>query len=81
MAVGADHYISGPAAKSYLDESFFDDSTIKVDWVNYELLPELPTDIRSDRELSIIHLLATAGIEETTMLTTFNPAPLKIEKS
>ena len=81
MAAGADHYISGPAAKSYLDESFFDYSNIKVSWVNYELLPELPTDIRADRELSIIHLLATAGIEETTRLTTFNPAPLKIEKS
>ena len=81
MASGADHYISGPAAKSYLDESIFNDFNIKVVWVNYEQLPELPTDIRADRELSIIHLLATAGIEETIRLTTFHSTPPKIKKS
>jgi len=81
MAAGADHYISGPAARIYLDESIFEKSNIKVVWVNYEQLPELPSDIRADKELSIIHLLATAGIEETARLTTFNPTPLKIEKS
>ena len=32
---GATHYISGPAAKDYLDESLFEEAGIKVEWMSY----------------------------------------------
>lgn len=31
----ADIYLSGPAAKSYIDEVFFTDNQIKVEWMDY----------------------------------------------
>lgn len=33
-------YISGPSAKSYLDESLFDHEGISVDWISYAGYPE-----------------------------------------
>lgn len=73
-ATGADTYISGPAAQSYLDESLFHRLNLQVAWINYELLPELPEVVRASRELSIIHLLATLGTDETIRLSTFRSA-------
>jgi hypothetical protein len=73
-ASGADTYISGPAAQSYLDESLFHRLNLQVAWINYELLPELPEVVRASRELSIIHLLATLGTDETIRLSTFGSA-------
>ena len=32
---GATHYISGPAAKDYLDVALFDDENITVEWMDY----------------------------------------------
>lgn len=78
-AIGADTYISGPAAQSYLDESLFHRINVQVAWINYELLPELPEEVRAPRELSIIHLLATLGLAETTRLSTFNSLPPRYE--
>lgn len=36
----ANEYISGPAAKGYLDESLFEDNGIKVTWFDYSGYPE-----------------------------------------
>lgn len=33
--VGADIYLSGPAARSYLDESLFAEAGIRVEWLDY----------------------------------------------
>lgn len=73
-ATGADTYISGPAAQSYLDESLFHRLNLQVAWINYELLPELPEIVRASKELSIIHLLATLGTDVTIRLSTFGSA-------
>lgn len=37
---GADEYVSGPAAKEYLDESLFEENNIKITWMNYSGYPE-----------------------------------------
>ncbi|MBP1684180.1 MAG: hypothetical protein H6Q33_323 [Deltaproteobacteria bacterium] len=42
QAVGADIYISGPAAKAYLDEQRFRDHGIHVIWKDYTGYPEYP---------------------------------------
>lgn len=61
---GASEYISGPAAKSYLDEQMFLDQGIGVKWMNYNGYPEyeqcFPPFIH---EVSIVDLLMNEGIE------------------
>lgn len=39
---GATEYISGPAARSYLDEKLFIEKNIKVTWFEYSAYPEYP---------------------------------------
>lgn len=39
---GADVYVSGSAAKSYLDEALFDRAGIRVEWFEYPSYPEYP---------------------------------------
>lgn len=36
IELGATHYVSGPAAKDYLDESLFNANGISVEWFDYE---------------------------------------------
>lgn len=38
-AVGADTYLSGPAAKAYLDTAMFERNGIRVEWMSYEGYP------------------------------------------
>lgn len=39
---GATRYISGPAARGYLEEPVFEEQSIAVDWFQYEDYPEYP---------------------------------------
>jgi hypothetical protein len=39
---GADAYLSGPAARDYLDENLFADAGITVSWMDYSNYPEYP---------------------------------------
>lgn len=39
---GCTEYISGPAAKNYIDESIFTKSNIKINWFDYDDYPEYP---------------------------------------
>ena len=66
----ATHYVSGPTAKTYLDQKLFDDIKIRVEWFNYpqetnyrqlwgEFIPRL----------SIIDLLMNIGKETKTFIT------------
>lgn len=41
-AAGGNEYISGPAAKSYIDESVFRERGIRLSWFDYEGYPEYP---------------------------------------
>jgi len=38
----ASHYVSGPAAKDYLDEALFARQGISVEWMDYSKYPEYP---------------------------------------
>jgi hypothetical protein len=40
LAAGASEYVSGPAARAYLDESAFDAHAIAVSWMDYGNYPE-----------------------------------------
>ncbi len=40
LSAGGGHYLSGPAAKSYLDEKLFAENNISVEWMCYDGYPE-----------------------------------------
>lgn len=42
MQAGGTEYISGAAAKGYIDEKVFEEKGIKLTWFNYEGYPEYP---------------------------------------
>ena len=65
ILAGATRYLSGPAAKSYLDEELFISRDVQVCWMNYEGYPaynQLHTSTFI-HEVSIIDLLFNVGAE------------------
>lgn len=59
---GGTEYISGPAAKDYIDESVFNNAGIKLTWFNYSGYPEYP-QLWGDftHGVSIVDLLFNTG--------------------
>lgn len=69
---GATEYISGPAAKAYLEEKLFCEAGIKISYMDYsgyqeyeQLFPPF------EHSVSIIDLILNAGPNATTYLRTF----------
>lgn len=59
---GADRYLSGPAARSYVDEALFSDHGITVEWMDYGSYPEYPQPHSPfDHHVSILDVLACTG--------------------
>lgn len=60
--VGATSYISGPAARNYLNVELFDTSSIAVEWFDYEGFPAYPQLHGAfDHAVSILDLLLMTG--------------------
>lgn len=60
--VGASSYLSGPAARSYLDESRFAEEAIAVEWFGYDGYPQyLQLHGDFDPAVSILDLLLMTG--------------------
>ena len=70
--IGANEYISGPAAKAYLDEKLFEENSIEVRWIDYSKLPPFELPQLPEQELSILHFLASIDQSEVIRLTSFN---------
>jgi WbqC-like protein family len=69
--LNATSYISGPAAKNYLDESLFHNSNIEVEWIdysNYPVYPQLYGEF--NHYVSIIDLILNTGKQANTFLKT-----------
>lgn len=69
---GANAYLSGPAAKAYLEENLFVAAGIKVEWMNYndypiydQLFPPF------EHSVTILDLLFNAGTKHNLYLKTF----------
>lgn len=62
IALGADNYLSGPAAKSYMQENLFLKKGITVEWCDYSGYPEY-VQLHGDFEhgVSILDLLFSKG--------------------
>lgn len=62
LEAGASKYISGPAAKGYLDEELFLESGIKVKWMDYNDYPEYKQLYPPfEHKVSILDLLFNCG--------------------
>lgn len=62
VRIDADAYLSGPAARSYLDESAFDAGAIRVEWFEYDRYPTYPQlHGNFDHAVSILDLLLMVG--------------------
>ncbi len=71
-ATGASHYVSGPAAKSYLDQALMEQEGIQVQWINYTDYPVYP-QLHGDFEhgVSILDLLFNTGSNAHKYMTSF----------
>lgn len=68
----ANIYLSGPAAKSYLDEELFKKEGIKVEWMDYSGYPEYPQLYPPfEHGVSIIDLIFNTGPEATKYMKSF----------
>ena len=62
VQAGATHYVSGPAARSYLDESAFNERGVRVEWMDYEGYPEYPQLYPPfEHKVSILDLILHTG--------------------
>lgn len=62
VQAGATHYLSGPAARSYLDENAFNQRGIRVEWMDYEGYPEYPQLYPPfEHKVSILDLILHTG--------------------
>jgi WbqC-like protein family len=69
VAAGAGRYLSGPAAKDYLDVAAFAAKGIEVEWMNYSSYPEYSQLWGAfEPRLSIVDLLLNIGSEAVNYL-------------
>lgn len=64
--LGATHYLSGPAARGYLDTKLFEDSGVAVEWMDYAGYPEYPQlHPPFDHSVTVLDTLFMLGAEGT----------------
>jgi hypothetical protein len=69
---GAQHYVSGPAAKVYLDETLFAQEGITLSFMDYSGYPEYPQLFPPfEHEVSILDLIFNAGQESPRYMKSF----------
>jgi len=73
--VGAAEYVSGPAAKGYIDVDLFKQEKIKLSWMDYSGYPEYKQlNPPFEHEVTIIDLIFNEGPEATKYMKSFDPA-------
>ena len=71
-ALDADVYVSGPAAKNYLDESVFNEQGMQVEWFDYGEYPSYPQVYPPfEHALSILDLILNVGPDATQYMNSF----------
>jgi hypothetical protein len=69
---GAAVYLTGPAARAYLDERDFADAGIRVEYMDYSGYPEYPQLFPPfDHRVSVLDLLFNAGPDAPRYMTSF----------
>jgi len=71
-SVNGEEYISGPAAKDYIDENLFSSNNIKLSWMDYQGYPEykqLYGDFMHD--VSVLDLIFNEGNDSKNYMKSF----------
>jgi len=69
QAAGADHYLSGPSARVYLDEPMFAAAGIATEWMSYDGYPDYPQlHDGFEHAVSVIDLIFNTGPEATRLM-------------
>jgi hypothetical protein len=70
--VAASHYLSGPSAKNYIDESLLNEANIEIQWMDYQGYPEYQ-QLFGDfiHEVSIIDLIFNEGANAQKFMKSF----------
>jgi hypothetical protein len=66
--LGADHYISGPAAKAYIDASQFDSAGIRLEYMEYNYPEYEQLYPPYDPQVSILDLMFMTGPEALSFI-------------
>jgi hypothetical protein len=71
--LNADTYLSGPAAKNYLNESLFQKAGIEVEWLDYSGYPEYP-QLFGDfiQGVTVLDLLFNTGSAAPSFMKSFS---------
>lgn len=73
---GAAQYLTGPAARAYLDEGLFEEAGIEVRWFDYSGYPEYPQlHPPFDHQVTILDLIVNTGPAATRYLKFAASAP------
>ena len=68
MYLGADHYISGPAARNYIDASRFDSAGIRLEYMEYNYPEYEQLYPPFDPQVSILDLMFMTGPEALSFI-------------
>jgi len=72
LAVGADEYVSGPAARDYLDVEAFEAAGVSVAWADYSGYSEYPQGAGAfEHGVSIVDLLFNTGRDAPRYMKSF----------
>jgi hypothetical protein len=75
LDAGATEYLSGPAAKAYLDESAFEEAGVEVSFFDYDGYPEYEQlHPPFEHAVSILDLIFNTGSEASTYMKSFSTA-------
>ena len=73
--LGGTDYYSGPAARAYMDESYFQDNGIALHWFDYSGYPEYEqVHPPFEHQVSILDLVLCTGPDATSCMTSFDSA-------
>ncbi len=75
-ASGARRYVSGPAARAYIDEAAFTAQGIEIEWMDYSRYPEYPQfHPPFEHAVSVVDLLSHVGAEAPRFIRPAEPIP------
>jgi hypothetical protein len=64
LARGADTYVSGPAARAYIDPTRFERAGIELRYANYDGYPEYDQGLAQfDHHVSLLDMLFNCGLD------------------
>ena len=71
-AAGAERYLSGPAAKDYLNPEIFVNAGIKISWMDYSGYPEYPQLFgKFEHGVTVLDLIFNSGENATKYMLSF----------